>query len=83
MDHYNHIEKMEHAKLEEIDAITKEMEANRKLYNLNIETGEMTLKLRKSLDDQYHRSRIQRERLLGNLPAEAKQKTKFRNGVFY
>ena len=81
MSGVEYVEAMEKARQDAIDAMASEMEANRKLFNAEMEAGTMTQKLNKSLTDIYHRIRIEREILLGNLPKSAK-KPRFRNGTY-
>ena len=63
------------AKNEEIECLTKSMEAVDKLMKLEQDAGSPP-KVIKDLFNQYHRLRIQREILIGNLPKPDKETPK-------
>ena len=72
---------MEHAKQEEIIALTTSMQALLRRVTLETEAGLMTANKYKTDMTAYHSQRIQREILLGNLPAKIRKPT-FRNGLY-
>jgi hypothetical protein len=80
---YQPILEMEQAKQECIHAISASIDALMTRHRIETDLGEMTPQKYKSDMEIYHKQRIERDILLGNLPPNKKpQAAKFRNGLY-
>jgi len=71
------------AKIECIKAIKASMEINEKVYNHQVDTGEMNAVLWKKYNTLKHKQLLDILVLEGKHPKPPKDKPRFRNGLYY